>query len=181
MKTLPALIALLALGAVAFDAQAQSASTPPASTPTTTDDVGHTGTDTAVTPAPVTDDVGHTGTDTAVTPTPVTDDVGHTGTDTMTTPAGPSPWTLSAKPGTISSPGSTTITVTMPAGGEGGGSYAVPLSSSTPDCTVPESVDLTWSSAGGTASFKVDCAKVASKQQVTITGGTTSTSFIVKP
>lgn len=186
MKSLPVLIALVLLAATTHAALAQTV--PTTTDPTGTDaapapadtDVGHTGTDTLT--APTDTDVGHTGTDTLTTPTQTT--VGHTGTDTLTT--GPSPWTLSAKSSTISSPGSVAITVVMPASSQGGdasaASYTVPLASSDPACTVPASVTLDWSSTtGGLASFDADCSKVAKRTVVTITGGTASTSFTLKP
>lgn len=188
MKSLTLLFALVLLGATSFDARAQTAQPAP-----TTDDVGHTGTDTAMAPtgddtgtdtattgqALPTDDVGHTGTDTATSGTPLpTDQVGHTGTDTRT--SGPSPWTLSATSTAISSPGSNTVTVTLLADAQAGASYTVPLSSSAAPCTVPASVTVDGT-AGGSTSFQVDCAQVSKRTTVTITGGTASTSFTLKP
>jgi hypothetical protein len=175
MKILPVLLALVLLGATSFDACAQT-SRP---TPTTDEDeLGHTGTDTATIGSTVpTDEVGHTGTDAA---TSGSTDVGHTGTDTRTAPTGPSPWTLSAESSTISSPGSNTITVTLLADAGAGGDYTVPLSSSAAACMVPASIALDGTT-GGKASFQVDCAQVARRTTVTITGGTASTSFTLKP
>lgn len=193
MKTLPLLIALLALGASPLVA-AQSAPVPSddvGHTGTDTaqsgtipsDDVGHTGTDTAVSEPIATDDVGHTGTDTAVSGTIPTDDVGHTGTDTVmaTAPATPA---LSLQPGSSSmvGPGSMKVTAVMlpdpNATTASTKTFTVPLSSSDPACTVPASVDLVWSSTvGGTAAFAADCSKVSANKTITISSGGTSASF----
>lgn len=115
-------------------------------------------------------DVGKTGTGTG------------TGTGTVVASTGPSPWTLQARSSSISSPRTMTVTAVIPADldavSETTASYTVPLSSSDPACTLPESVTLQWSSAAGAlGSVQVDCAKVSSNRTVTITGGTASTSF----
>lgn len=197
MNSRTPLFVFVLLGATCVDVHAQSR---PAPTPTPTEEVGRTGTDTATTPtgedvghtgtdtltseqSPPAEDVGHTGTDTLTGSQP-TDDVGHTGTDTVVMSGRPSPWTLSATSSAISSPGSNTVTVTLLADPESGGaaSYTVPLSSSAAACTLPASVALDWTpDAGGMASFQVDCAKVTRRTTVTITGGTASTSFTLKP
>jgi hypothetical protein len=175
MRILPVLVALLALAASPLVA-AQSATVP-------TDDVGHTGTDTAVTQTVPTDDVGHTGTDTAVTQTVPTDDVGHTGTDTMTAAAAPSTPRLSLQTASSSMVGPNTMRVTAvmsadPSAPAASYSYSVPLASSDPACTVPASVDVSWTSAqGGMATFAVTCTKVSTNKTITISSGMTVASF----
>ena len=146
MKTIPVLLAFVLLAATTFDVRAQSAQSVE---PTTEEEVGHTGTDTAT--VSTEEDVGHTGTDTATVPVPTGENVGHTGPDTRV-PDGPSPWTLVAKSSSIASPGSVVVSVTMPAdaGSQSAGeSFTVPLTSSEPACVLPESVTLDWTASGG--------------------------------
>jgi hypothetical protein len=188
MKSPTILFALVLFGATSFGVCAQTAPTPTEETDTdiatapTSDAVDRTGTstETAIAPTDVEEGAGHTGPDTR-TLQQVEPTAGHTGPDTR---SGPSPWTLSAPSSSISSPGSNTVAVTMPANAEASGdaSYTVPLSSSVAACTVPASVVLDWTpSAGGSTSFQVDCAKVSKRTTVTITGGTATTSFTLKP
>jgi hypothetical protein len=179
MKTLSVLVAFLALAASPLVA-AQTATVP-------TDDVGHTGTDTAVTQTVPTDDVGHTGTDTATTQTVPTDDVGHTGTDTVTMamPSATPPLSLQAASSSMVGPNTMKVTAIMSADpmstSTAGLSYSAPLASSDPACTVPASVDVNWTaSQGGTASFAVTCSKVAADKTITISSGSASTSFVLK-
>jgi hypothetical protein len=96
--------------------------------------------------------------------------------------AAPSPWTLQAKSGTVTSPGSNTITLILPsdAGAAPGATktYTVALSSSDSACAVPAAVELTWVAAtGGSSMFIVECAAVPSDRKVTITGGTATADF----
>jgi hypothetical protein len=199
MRILPVLVAIFALAASPLVA-AQSATVPTddvghtgtdtAVTQTVpTDDVGHTGTDTAVSGTIPTDDVGHTGTDTAVSGTVPTDDVGHTGTDTVTTTtttAPPPTPHLSLQPASSSMVGPNTMKVTAimsadPSAPSASYSYSVPLASSDPSCTLPASVNVDWTSAqGGMASFAVTCAKVSVTKTVTISSGSATASFSLK-
>jgi hypothetical protein len=181
MKTLSVLVAFLALAASPLVA-AQSATVP-------TDDVGHTGTDTAVIQTVPTDDVGHTGTDTAVIQTVPTDDVGHTGTDTVTTtmaaPASAPPLSLQAASSSMVGPNTMKVTAIISASPNStstvGLGYSAPLASSDPACTVPASVDLSWtSSRGGTAAFSATCTKVSADKTITISSGSASTHFVLK-
>ena len=176
MKTLSVFVAFLALAASPLVA-AQSAALP-------TDDVGHTGTDTAVTQTVPTDDVGHTGTDTAVSGTIPTDDVGHTGTDTMTSAAPSSAPAVSLQANSSSMVGPNTMKVTAIIAADPNStstatlSASLPLASSDPACTVPASVDITWTaSQGGLVSFSATCAKVSANKTITISSGSSSTSF----
>ena len=118
---------------------------------------------------------------------------GGTGTGTRTlqatapveasmTTAAPSPWTLQAKSGSVSSPGSNTITLVLPgdsAAAQGAtATYTVALSSSDGACSVPAAVELTWVAAtGGSSVFVVECAAVSSDRNVTITAGTATAGF----
>jgi hypothetical protein len=177
MKTLSVLVAFLALAASPLVA-AQTATVP-------TDDVGHTGTDTATTQTVPTDDVGHTGTDTATTQAVPTDDVGHTGTDTMTATVAPPPLSLQAGSSSMVGPNTMKVTAIISADpnstSTAGQSYSAPLASSDPACTVPASVSVNWtSSQGGTASFSATCAKVTADTTITISSGSAKTSFVLK-
>lgn len=166
MKATPIIIALAVFGAIPMTVNAQSL--PPEPVPT--DDVGKTG----------------TGTGTVVSGT---DAVGNTGTGTGTRVASPAPMpiTMSATNTTMTSNTSQTITVSTQADPDAMeptyGSQIVPLSSSSSACKVPASVELPWtSSEGGVATFQVSCGKAPGKgTTVTITGGTASTSFTLKP
>lgn len=197
MKATPIIIALALLGAVPLQVQAQQAPTPaPAPAPAPeepapTDDVGNTGTGTG------TESVGNTGTGTG------TEAVGNTGTGTGTEAIGntgtgtgtegvvmtsaPLAISLSAQNSWMNSNNSQPITVSVVVGSDDvavtSGTETIPLSSSNPACTVPASVDLAWNSkAGGMTTFQVTCGKISGKAQtVTITGGSASTSFTLKP
>lgn len=168
MKVTPMIIALAVFGAIPLTVNAQSL---PAQPPPT-DEVGTTGTGTG-TAVTGTDSVGNTGTG--------------TGTVTMMSSAAPMPVTLSATNTTMTSNTSQEITVSTQANPDAieatSGVETVPLSSSTSTCKVPASVDLPWTSTeGGAVTFTVSCGRVSGKgQTVTITGGTASTSFILKP
>lgn len=195
MKALPIIIALAVLGAIPLEVHAQTS----APAPTTTDDVGKTGTGTG-TLVDSSDDVGKTGTGTGTTEgatvdPATTESVGNTGSGTGTTPttmtmvrtAAPMPITLSATNTTLPSNGSQAITVSTQANPDAldvsSGVETVPLSSSNAACKVPASVDLPWTSKeGGVTTFQVSCGKINGKSQnVTITGGLASTSFTLKP
>jgi hypothetical protein len=93
-----------------------------------------------------------------------------------------SPWTLEAQSASVVGPGSNTITLMLPADASAApdatATYTVALSSSDSACTTPASAELTWMAAtGGSSKFIVECAAVASDRNVTITGGTATTSF----
>lgn len=157
MKTLSVFVAFLALAASPLVA-AQTASVP-------------------------VDDVGHTGTDTAVIQTVPTDGVGHTGTDTMTASAPYTP-ALSLQANSSSMVGPNTMKVTAILSADPSAttattaSYTVPLASSDPACTVPASVTVTWTSTtGGLASFSATCSKVTANTTITISSGSASTHF----
>ena len=148
-------------------------------TGTGTDSVGNTGTGTG------TDSVGNTGTGTG------TESIGNTGTgtgtDTVVMSAAPLVVSLSAQNSWMNSNNSQPITVSAVVGSQTAqvtsGTATIPLSSSSPACKVPASVDLAWNSQkGGMATFQVTCSKISGKAQtVTITGGNSSTSFILRP
>lgn len=166
MKATPIIIALAVFGAIPLTVNAQSL--PPEPVPT--DAVGKTGTGTG-TVVSGTDSVGNTG----------------TGTGTRVMSAAPMPVTLSATNTSMTSNTSQAVTVSTQAN-PGAleatyGTQTVPLSSSSSLCKVPASVDLAWTSAeGGVTTFQVSCGRAPSKGQVvTITGGTASTSFTLKP
>jgi len=96
--------------------------------------------------------------------------------------AAPSPWTLQAKSGSVTSPGTNTITLILPgdpaAASGATATYTVALSSSDGACAVPAAAELTWVAAtGGSSVFVVDCAAVPSDRNVTITAGTATASF----
>ena len=191
MKVTPILIALALFGAIPLQVQAQQAPEPapapapvpvpaPApEAPAPTDDVGNTGTGTG------TEAVGNTGSGTG------TESVGNTGTGTGTErvlmSSAPVVVSLSAQNSWMNSNNAQPITVSAVVGSQTvevtSGTATVPLSSSTPACKVPASVDLAWNSQdGGMATFQVTCSKISGKAQtVTITGGNSSTSFILRP
>jgi len=105
-----------------------------------------------------------------------------TGTRTEASMMAASPWTLAAQHGSITGPGSNTITLLLPADPNAAAdatvTYTVTLSSSDSACTVPGSVQLTWMAAtGGSSKLIVECAAVDSDRNVTITGGTATASF----
>lgn len=195
MKVTPILIALALFGAIPLQVQAQQAPAPapaPApEAPAPTDDVGNTGTGTG------TEAVGNTGTGTgteAVGNTGSgtgTESVGNTGTGTVTEgivmSSAPVVVSLSAQNSWMNSNNAQPITVSAVVGSQTvevrSGTATIPLSSSTPACKVPASVDLAWNSQnGGMATFQVTCSKISGKAQtVTITGGNSSTSFILRP
>ena len=183
MKVTPILIALALFGAIPLQVQAQQAPAPapaPApEAPAPTDDVGNTGTGTG------TEAVGNTGSGTG------TESVGNTGTGTVTEgivmSSAPVVVSLSAQNSWMNSNNAQPITVSAVVGSQTvevrSGTATIPLSSSTPACKVPASVDLAWNSQnGGMATFQVTCSKISGKAQtVTITGGNSSTSFILRP
>ncbi|CAN5329278.1 hypothetical protein BH11PSE14_BH11PSE14_12160 [soil metagenome] len=193
MKILPVLIAMTALG-VSTQAVAQTA--PPAGISCVANaaidptQVGHTGTDTlTAAPVAVGTDVGHTGTDT-LTAAPVADgtDVGHTGTDTVTATAPavmPTTVGLKLASDAMSGPGTMTITASAAADPaattEATATCTVTMTSSSADCTVPDSVQFTWSSTtGGSADATVSCKRVRAAQTVTVSSGDASASFTLK-
>lgn len=185
IKMLALLAALSAIPAVTFAQDATSTRTVNSST----DDQltrGGSGTGTR------TDDTTATSTRTigASTDDQLTRGGSGTGTRTLeaTTPveasvaAAPSPWTLEARSGSVTSPGSNTITLILPAdaGAAPGATatYTVALSSSDSACAVPAASELTWIAAtGGSSVFVVDCAAVPSDRNVTISAGTATASF----
>ena len=168
MKATPIIIALAVFGAIPLTVNAQSL--PPEPLPT--DEVSKTGTGTG-TVVTGTESVGNTGTG--------------TGTVAMMSAQAPMPVTLSATNTTMTSNTSQEITVSTQANPDAieatSGTETVLLSSSTSACKVPASVDLPWTSAeGGAVTFTVSCGRATGKgQTVTITGGTASTSFVLKP
>ncbi len=202
MKILPVLIAMTALGATA-QAAAQVA---PASAISCTanaaaldpSQVGHTGTDTVTTGTTATPgttaDLGHSGTGTDTMTSGATTatvsgstDLGHTGTDTATASASvpatmPTSVSLTLQSDAISGPGTMTVTANVAgdpaATTETTATCTVPMTSSSADCTVPDSVQLTWSSTtGGTADATVSCKRVRAAQTVTVRSGDASASF----
>lgn len=197
MKATLIVVALALLGAIPLQAQAQQAPAPapapaPASQePAPTDDVGNTGSGTGTESlgntgsGTGTESVGNTGSGTG------TESVGNTGsgtgTEAMVMTAAPLVVSLSAQNSWMNSNNSQPITVSAVVGSDDvavtSGTTTIPLSSSHPACTVPRSVDLAWNSKdGGMATFEVTCARISGKAQtVTITGGSASTSFILKP
>ena len=196
MKTIHVLIAATAFAVAPLAAHAQSApttttatdatGTPEPSDATTQSadatgtgsDVGSTGTGTGT----LTNDIGSTGTGTG------TNDVGSTGTGTGTIQATATSYepavSLSASVGTLRTPGSLKVTVTLAADASldppQGRDISVPLASSSTSCMVPAAVTVAWTSAaGGSASVDVACKK-AGTQTVTISSGASSTSFTTK-
>ncbi len=205
MKATPIIIALALLGAIPLQVGAQEAPTQPAPAPapaptddlgtsgtgTGTDSVGSSGTGTGTDSVGSsgtgtgTDSVGSSGTGTG------TDSVGNTGTGTGTNSAAmtsaPLTISLSAQYSSMSSNRSQPITVLAVLGSDSAevtsGTETIPLSSSNSACKVPVSVDLAWNSTvGGMTTFQVTCSKISGKARtVTITGGSASTSFTLKP
>jgi hypothetical protein len=194
--TLVLLVLTAALGAIPSSASAQTATA--TATATDTETLTRTGTGTGTRTGDAAQTAGSdstegltrtgtgTGTRTQATDSGSTEGLTRTGTGTGTRTEAlmmaASPWTLEAQQGSVTGPGSNTITLLLPAdpnaAADATATYTVTLSSSDSACTVPASVELTWMAAtGGSSKFIVECAAVDSARNVTITGGTATASF----